>query len=251
MPRYTAMIAIPTRSTAKSARPFNTWDALKLLGLICMIADHAAFFFLDRNPLLRVVGQPAIAIFLFLTGYAPHRRIPAELLLAAALMVAINTYVSGLSTLNILFTIIAGRLLLQQVDAGRIRLERPLEWLVVLVLLFPTVLLVQTGTIGLMLVLCGYLQQHKQRYPVRIRAWFFALSFGLYALIDAYALHFTLPYALLLFASMSAMGWLLWKTEIRPLRVPAEPLLKFLARHMLWVYVIHFGGLQLLTGKGY
>lgn len=242
---------------ARTARPFNTWDALKLLALVLMVIDHIGYFFFPDQMVWRALGRGAAPIFLFLTGFAPNSPLKWDLVVMATLMVAINIVVGGaVLPLNILATILIGRLLVRALEAERLRLNRPHEWLILLIFLFPTALIFQVGSIGLLFVLAGYMARQLARYAPRERGIFMAVTFCLYGILQCWALEMGAVMVLLTFATLAAVAFFCWQLKIKPITLPesfqwASTPLRFTARHMLWIYVIHFGGLQLLLGKAY
>lgn len=236
---------------------FNTWDGLKLLALLLMLIDHAGHFYLTDHLILRALGRGAAPIFLFLTGFAPSHRVKPDLLIGAAVMVASNLAVGGgVFPLSILVSIIMGRLMVAQMDRGKwFRLQRPHEWLIVMIIFaVPSSYLFEDGTFGLMFVLCGYMQRHAERYPAQMRLKVMIFTFLFAALWDSLLFKMPAADALAAFTVVTGVGALLWRIRIRPLALPlplqwSEPGLRLMSRYTLWIYVLHFCALQLLTGK--
>jgi hypothetical protein len=238
-------------------RPFNTWDAMKLLGLGLMIIDHVCYFFYPDQLAWRSTTRGGAPIFLFLTGFARSSPIKLDLVAAVLIMGAINIMAGGGPLpLNILGTILIGRFLVRAMDSGRLKLNKPYEWMALMVVLMPSVLLFQTGTIGLLFVLAGYMQNHAERFPQALRRNFMILTFFLHGGLQAWSMEVDTLSLLITALGMFVCGYLCWKLTVKPITLPkavtwSEPLLRFSARHMLWIYVIHYGGLQLLMHKSY
>lgn len=236
----------------------NTWDALKLLALLYMFIDHLGYFILADTLWLRAIGRGAIPIFLFLTGYAPAARFRKDLLFLAAAMDVVNVLAGGLVLpVGILGTILIGRAMCRALDNGKLKLDKPYEWLAVMVVFFiPTCFICMDGTLAMMFVMLGYMQRHAEAYPARERLYCFIFVFAFQALWDKISFEFGVSEMLIVFAVMAFTGWLLWRMRVRDMALPAtlqwsEPGLRLLSRYTLWIYALHFGAGQLLTGKHY
>jgi len=245
---------------AKTSRygRLNTWDAMKLLALAFMFTDHLGYFFLQDTMVLRAIGRGAIPIFLFLTGFAPVQRFKPDLLLLAAGLWALNLAEGGgVVPLGILGTILIGRGLCRLLDTGRLRLQRPYEWLAGMVLfMLPSYYLFMDGTLALMFVLCGYMQQHAETYSSRMRLLCLVFVFAFETLWDCMAFQFNPADMLVVMTMMAFTGTLLWRFRVHTLTLPAafawaEPALRLLSRYTLWIYALHFSAGQLITGKHY
>ncbi|MBY0406288.1 MAG: conjugal transfer protein TraX, partial [Rickettsiales bacterium] len=175
-------------------RAFDSWDALKVAAIFLMLVDHAGVFFFNSEEdayWIRAVGRGAAPIFLFLAGYARNYRFSWELFgLAFVFTVFEWGYFWHINTLNILFTILVCRLVFQWFEGrGRV-ISRPIEWYTGATALFVTNVLVQYGSIGFLLALCGYVRRHEASYSKAERFSVYALCVVTYA---AYQIKFFDP----------------------------------------------------------
>ncbi len=237
--------------------PFNSWDALKLLAMVLMFTDHVGYFFAKDEMLWRCLGQGTAPIFLFLTGYARSHRIKADLLVGFVILWAINAWLKGsLLPANFLAALILGRLLVARLDSGRMQINKPFEWMGLMVLFCPTFMLFQLGTLAFNFVLLGYMLREKERFSHNTRLAFLIAAFAIHFVLEKAAHPMSGVEAAVMIATFTAVGAILWKFRVEPVQLhalarPFEPVLRFAARHMLWIYVIHFGALQLITGVYY
>jgi peptidoglycan/LPS O-acetylase OafA/YrhL len=126
---------------------------------------------------------------------------------------------------------------------------------VLFMLVLPTMLICEYGTLGLMFALCGYLMRHRERYaPSRSRTAFIVSALTL-MLLQAMGFQFG-PLNILLMAAVigGVAGWL-YAFRVAPVRLPqgvawAEPLLRLTARYSLYFYALHLIALQIVTMKG-
>lgn len=250
------MTASP-RPAGKLARygAFNTWDAVKLLALASMLIDHIGYFFFPDALWMRAVGRAAFPMFLLLTGFAATFTLRHDLVAAMLALWAINFYVGGTPVpVNILFTILIARLLLQQIERGRLNFRKPAEWFVLLVsLLLLTTLIFEYGTLGLIFALSGYMQRRNEAFSARVRLLYLGGGMLIHGLVQYTGLSMPPLTALLMAAALAGTAWLLWNLRIRPVALPRtlkriEPLLRFAARQMLWIYTVHAGLFMLATG---
>ena len=157
-------------------RPFNSWDMIKIIGLLFMFVDHMGAYFFIHNLWMRSVGRGAAPIFLFLAGYASSYRFSRELLVLASIMLLSN-FILGEYTqpLNILFTILGCRALFHLMEKRGKVIEKPWEWFIVLALFIVfTCFLFQYGTLGVMFAVCGYMKRRPERYSLTLQKLFLA-----------------------------------------------------------------------------
>ena len=173
---------------AVSARPFNSWDGLKILALLFMAVDHLGAYFMVHDLWLRAIGRGSAPIFLFLAGYASSYRFNRELFILACLMTLSNILMGEyLHPLNILFTILIWRGVFSWMEKRRMVIEKPLEWFIAAaVFILPSYILFQYGTLGLLFAICGYMKRYPERYSLTTQHLFLAAS------LIAHAATFTL-----------------------------------------------------------
>lgn len=91
----------------------TSYDLMKSAAIVLMIVDHLGAYFFPENEWLRALGRLCVPIWFFLIGYAQSRRIPADWMIGALILIAATWYIEGrFFQLNILVTMIAARLTL-------------------------------------------------------------------------------------------------------------------------------------------
>ncbi len=236
----------------RTQRPLNSWDLIKILGLVLMLVDHSSVFFFQEQ-LLRAIGRSAAPIFLFLAGFAASYRLKWDLLALAVLLSLSDLLLTGqLRTQNILFAIILWRLLFQALEERGLCIERPYEWYIGCVALLSTMLVVQYGTLGLLFAICGYMKRHPDRYPQAQQRIFFLLAFATYGIIQIWASGFSLLESLVMAIGLLLLYRLLLGFEIREAgqQWPTwlRALAKLTARGMAYIYAFHLIALEWMTG---
>lgn len=229
----------------------TSYDLLKALALVLMVADHVGYFFFPENADWRVAGRLSVPVWFFLIGYARSREVPAAWW-AGAVALSLSSLVAGetLFPLNILFTLALARLLIDGIMVRALRRVKTLVGMMLLMicLALPALALVEYGTLGLMFAMFGFMCRHHAdlRRPVLVGGVFFAASAVSYFLIQAILMpSFTAPQLLGLAAGLAGMGLVLW--AFRPAVFPGfdriggfiRPVLQFLGRRTLEIYVIH------------
>jgi TraX protein len=239
---------MPHRSTIH--RPFNTWDAMKLLGLLLMLVDHTGHFFFPHAMWLRAIGRGAAPIFMFLAGFASDYRLRWELVFLAVPLDLYNWFVAGhFQPMNILFTVICCRLILEKRQEPANRIRKPLEWYLICVAWILSVFLIQYGTLAMLFALCGYMKRFAADYTLKQRRIFWLLAFVTYAVFQSTYSFFS---GTLGVVTISCVGLLLWRMEIRPIDLKSHALVtagKWTARHMAYIYAGHLAILMWFTGK--
>jgi hypothetical protein len=239
-----------------AARPFNHWDALKILALALMMVDHLGHFFFSDQEWLRAMGRSAPIIFLFLVGYAPHYRFQRELFLLALLLTASDfLLLMKPNELNILFNILICRAVLNWQERRNKRIERPLEWyLASMLLMLPTMFVVMYGTLLFPFALLGYMMRRREHYPAHELWMIGALAFAGYAAVQASLFDFS-PAMVVLMLTVMATSMLLMlrlsQTMTQAIKLPSFfqiPAL-FAARYTGHLYVLHLIIMQWITYK--
>lgn len=239
-----------------SFRPFNTWDAVKIIGLLIMVIDHTGAFIFTDQQWLRAIGRGAPPIFLFLAGYAASYRFQKDLLGTAILLLAANLVLTGHFELNILFTIIFARLILDWLERRGKIIKRPFEWYVGSVAAVATIFLTQYGSIGFLFALCGYLKRRRAYYTTKQRFWFWVLSFTAYGIIEAVIAGYSWQNFLLMAVCLGATSQLLYHLDVKPITMstkwqPALTAAHYAARYSAYVYALHLIFLVWATGISY
>lgn len=220
-------------------RPFNSWDAVKLLGLVLMCVDHAslAWFNLDiQQYWLRAVGRGAAPIFFFLTGLAQSYRFRTDLLVLAVLISATEWMLSGrLYPLNILFTILFCRALLSQLEK-RNPIKQPYYAYIACLIWVWSASIIEYGSMGVCFALAGYLQRQNSHDARR----FLLLSFVAFGI---FTLFFNEPAVSpgITFFTLICVYYLLSRLRLKPILVEAPAsakLLKTISRHSGYIYAL-------------
>jgi hypothetical protein len=238
---------------ALAARPLNHWDIAKLIALLLMFIDHSGAFFFQEAQWLRGIGRGAAPIFLFLAGYAASYRFkPYLLLLAVAMTLSDYWLVGHLRLQNILYSIIACRLLFDWMEKRGKTIARPFEWYVSSLALLSSLFIVQYGTLGLMFAVGGYMQRRPDYYSEAQRRLYLRLSFATYAALEIWLSSFTLLPALLTLASVYGVYRLLLATNTQPVAMRLPHWLARTAKTISYysgtIYALHLIALEWLTG---
>jgi len=253
--RHISLTSVIRHPSAAFLRPFNSWDAAKLIALLLMFVDHSGVFFFPDQQWIRGLGRGAAPIFLFLAGYAANYRFQWDLLILALLISVSDLLLAGqLRTQNILFTILFLRLLFYTLleKRGHI-IERPYEWYVVSIVFLFTIVIVQYGTLGLLFAMCGYMQRRREHYTRAQRQRFMILTFITYCGVTVMLSQFSLLTTLCMIVSVSFVYALLWRLEIREIQCPRCPawlmkLLKLTSYYTGYIYAFHLIALEWFTG---
>lgn len=226
------------------AQPFNRYDALKLLALMAMIADHVGAFLFPQALWLRVIGRIAAPLFCFLVGWNGQYRFRKELLVAALLVSALEVVFHALLPLNILWMILLGRVVMARLDASA-KPESPVMMVLVCAICVMSVMLVEYGSLAMLWMLWG---RSVRRQPGGRESWVYALA----AMVLGLA--FTLPtmgYTSLWQHAATCVLFVMLTVGLQRFSLHTyarpHPLLKALARRTLALYVLQF---MLLFGIG-
>ena len=176
--------------TPGAARPFNNWDAIKVLAVLLMFVDHSGAFIYPEDTWLRAIGRGAAPIFLFLGGYASSYRFNRELFWLGVAMTVSDTLLAGhLRPQNILFSILLCRMLFAWLEKHGKKITRPYEWYVGALVFVPiSIFVVQYGSMGLIFAIGGYLKRHRDFYSPRLQRNFLLLAFITHGIIEAWLL---------------------------------------------------------------
>lgn len=224
-------------------RHFNSYDALKVAALLLMTLDHLALFLWPEMAWLRVAGRAAAPCFLFLVGFNGQYRFSLWLLLAALVGVAADALLwEAHAPLNILWSILLGRLILQWMDArgGTHGLAACLAVLGMAALWLPvSQALVEMGSMALLWMLFG--RAAAQRPGSGEAALYGLGAVAMSGLFTVYAradFGFDGTQALAGAAVYGVVALLLWRFRVVPLQGMPR-VLGFWSRHALPYYVLH------------
>lgn len=215
---------------------FNRYDAYKVAALIGMTVNHLGHYLWPEILILRIVGLGA-PLFAFLVGWNHSYRFRSVLLIAAIVMSAVQ-WGLGLATgqLNILWAILAARLILIAFEKH----ARPSEeWLLVAVALvawLPLVPAMEYGSLVLVWALWGRAaRMNPESIKTRAYAMLGSLSFMVCMMLSLPMDHGEI-------IAQSIMTFAMWfgLRHFHACTITRDyPLLRFWSRHALSYYVLH------------
>lgn len=234
----------------------TSYDVLKTLAIVLMVADHIGYFFYPDETWFRIFGRLCVPIWFFLIGYARSRDLSGMALFGAAVL-ALSAFVAGQTVfpLSILVTLMIGRYCIDVWMRAARRGGETLAGLFCMLAIFgfPLALLFEYGTIGLLFTvyggLCRYRQDQAEPAPrLAFETKLFALaSFTVFTIWQALPMASLSGVQLLVLAGgMAAVAVLLWHFYGRALPVIDAALprvvsgtLKLTGRYTLEIYVLH------------
>lgn len=145
-------------------KEITSYDLLKTFAVITMLIDHMGSYFFPDEAWLRAIGRLSFPVWFFLVGYARSRDFSPRMFLGAGLLAA-SSIPAGMAffSLNILVSILVVRALLDPVMTFATRNKWAL-WGVSAALicaLLPAGLLIEYGSVGLMMAMFGYLVRRR------------------------------------------------------------------------------------------
>ncbi len=146
-----------------------------------MIIDHIGYYFFPEEMMFRAIGRSCVPIWFFLIGYARSRDLTWPILAGAGSLIVANVIVGmPIFAVNILGTIIFVRLLIDYVAEPAMHNTRYLFAISIImaVLYLPSFLILEYGTMGLILALYGYFLRHQQESGIPAQN---ILGFGFFA----------------------------------------------------------------------
>lgn len=229
----------------------TTYDLLKSLALLLMLLDHVGYYFYPENDWLRAIGRASLPIWFFLVGFARSRDLTKPIWIGAIAIVAANVVFGGdIFPLNILFTIIITRLVLDVVSRFSLQnWEAAIYGAFALsALMLPTMFVFEYGSAAILIAMSGYLARHAAEVNLsdRARTAFMAYSVVFYAFTQLLIFGFDKITGQFAVVSIGAVAILLW--FFRPKEVPEieERLPKFVTmtlqfggRYTLEIYAAH------------
>ncbi len=243
-------------NSAAMQRPFNQWDALKLIALVLMFVDHTGHFFYPDVVWFRSIGRSCAPVFLFLTGFAAHYRVRTDLVLLA-ILVNVSDYLQSmeLSALNILFNILLCRMIFIWLEKRGKIIERPFEWFVGCIAMVFSIVVVHYGSLGMLFAISGYMMRRPEHYSLRQRQLFLICTAVAYAVVQGTLFAATDPFNWVLMCTcLGATTWLLYNMGTRPVgtvQMP-RPLMvagKYVSAYSLYIYAVHVIALCWITGQ--
>ena len=142
-------------------------DLLKTFAIITMVIDHLGYFFYPQMEELRLIGRLSAPVWFFLIGYAMNQKLELRIWVWAFIMLGGVMYMKGgmgAFPLNILFTFLFTRSILTFTMA---RATQSFETLfgifwVCLLLMIPSMALMEYGSLGFLFAMCGYMARRRE-----------------------------------------------------------------------------------------
>lgn len=155
--------------TRHFSKDLTSYDLLKTLAVVLMVADHAGAYFFPDEPWFRVLGRLCVPIWFFLIGYAESREIPKSFWIGTGVLM-ISAFVIGqpFLPLPILVTFALGRYCIDGVMHRALRTPETLAGMFFILALssFHSAVLSEYGTLGLLLMMYGYICRHKEAWVI-------------------------------------------------------------------------------------
>lgn len=218
--------------------PTNTYDLLKAIAVLAMVADHGGVYLWPEQLWWRVVGRIAFPLFLFLVGYSGQQRVTASLLAMATIVSLLDYADSGtVFPLNILWAIALTRWYL-----GRSSLTTTYAHLLPLMLAWPFIAPVLAyGTTPLLVGIAGAGLRHALS---TVSKTVLGLTLLFHCITQLVSFDFSLGQQLGTSAVIILLGTVLYRFQMHPLPLPRW--IVWLSRYALEVYVLHLAGLMLI-----
>jgi surface polysaccharide O-acyltransferase-like enzyme len=235
----------------KQTPELTSYDLLKTLAVLLMVADHIGYYFYPEQMWWRVFGRLCVPVWFFLIGYAGTRSVPKAFWIGGAVLALSNVIMGGyVFPLSILFGLSLTRLWIDGIMHRALRSYEAFSGMVFMMILlaYPAGALVEYGTIGALFAMLGFIRARKE--AMRIGFWplmgFVAVS-ALAYMLSQLALFPTLTGGqfLVFCAGLAFILALLFHFSpcafpVFPrMGVPVAPLLKVTGRHTLAIYVLH------------
>lgn len=179
------------------SQDITSYDFLKALAIILMLIDHIGYYFFPEEQWFRVLGRLCVPIWFFLIGYANSRDTGLWIWGGAIILLLANPVAGiGIFPLNILFTILAIRLILDNFMTGALK-SLSAFWALnalLFLLVLPSMIATEYGTLGLMLSIFGYMMRHLDKVqklsPKLIEFYlFFILTIFIISQLIVFPLH--------------------------------------------------------------
>lgn len=238
-------------STAHLPKDLTSYDLLKSFAVITMVIDHIGMYLFPEQNEWRIIGRMSMPVWLFLIGYARSRDL-SNLLWIGGFILVLSDFIVGeaIFNVNILFTILLARLLLDTIMEVFFKSRESMFWITfaLIILVLPSAMLFDYGTHAFLFAMFGYLVRHQTELSLHNR---YILAFMAVAVI-AHSLFQKMMFGFSdVEAAFCATGVFLiclymtnFKLKLYPVltsRLPifATGFVKLMGRHSLEIYVIH------------
>ncbi len=235
-------------------KEITSYDLLKTVAVLLMIVDHIGAYIYPDNEWFRVFGRMCVPIWFFLVGYARSRDVSSPMLWGGGIALLVANAVVGMPILplNILFTIMAVRLVLDGFIAKFLndKFDTFMGCLVLIMLCFPLMFVVEYGIAVLPLAIAGYFARNKE--ALNFAKWkSIVILFAIAAFFSISQVFLSFDFSVLQFSVMFLGVYI----GVVYLYVYFEPhvfkrnswFISFFGRYTLEIYVFHLIVLKLVA----
>ncbi len=235
-------------------KDLTSYDLIKALALVLMVLDHVGHHFFPDEMWFRVLGRLCLPIWFFLIGYANTAQLSKGLWIGGGVVLA-SAAVAGqfLLPINILFTILALRYFREWTVLRTFHSAETMRgmFFILLFLYVPTSVLLEYGSLGMMMALFGFMVRHRDKLAERIEMkylkLFAAAVFVTFYIVLGVAFPAISPeQAIFMGVGFAVIGIVLW--FFKPVTFASAPnfmarsfitLFQFMGRRTLEIYVAH------------
>lgn len=228
----------------------NTHQVIKFIAIIIMTIDHIGSYLYPDVVWLRAIGRVTFPVWFFLVGHALHYRIHRDVLLWAGVLIILNPLLGApVFPLNALVTITCCQWLLGRVEAGQWLDKAPATMIMTgVLLLLPSYVIMEYGTLGFFYALLGYAVRSKQM-SWRTGKMVAVVALGFFLAMTVAIFDFPLPHMVFVTVLTSLVTLYLAQFRHRPLYAFSNyprcaRVIHFLSRNSLQYYVVHRAVLQ-------
>lgn len=234
----------------------NSYDLLKAFAIITMIIDHAGLFFLQDIDILRVIGRISFPVFAFCVGYNRKYTFDKTLAILAVISCLASLvlwphlkYLIRGSVLkaSILPSIIIIRIFMQLLSEKLNNYSASIVIIILWVFLSWSSHLIQYGTLGIIIAICGYLCALPHRgYFSKI---FLGINLLFYFVYQYGVFRFDQTGLLVLFMEYVLLMLVLADFIVKPIKMGYNLTLSLLvlSRYSLIIYFVHSLAFKLLS----
>lgn len=225
----------------------NYQDFLKTIAIITMVIDHLGLYFFPEYEIMRVIGRISMPIFCFFAGYNFHKKPKIKILVVGVLLHIFTTILfKQFTTTNILIPIFLGQCYLYcfQNSLNNFFYKGYCHVVFLGTLWFCTWFLVDYGTIGLAIMLLGYIAKHDLG-NLRL-----ALAISMILTVLHTIAVFPLSYIYVLIVVIFGILQYIFMVA-RNFEQKIAINLRIISHNALYIYAIHLAILQFLFFKFY
>ena len=231
-------------------RDLTSYDILKSFAVVLMIVDHVGWLIFPQIEWFRVAGRLCVPVWFFLIGYADTRDVPWRWYVAGVVLL-VSSLLVGLEPLPvcILFTFALIRKVIEPFWAFIAARPVYFWWICLLLAFFSYVsdMLVEYGTMGLLLALTGYVARHREAVEADMGGGFVQtftiVALAMYGVVESLSFGFDLFGVMVLAAGLIGVFFALHDFTPKVMAGTGAgahaPLIRFMGRYTLEIYVIH------------